>query len=141
MPTNRGVPLWHQIVYTSADPLTGNGNSGILAFEDQVNDLFATHVHYGMSFVLVGTDIVTDETLDLTLDFYTEAAGVGGSLGTITFDQLVAGGLTDMEPWPGDITAFSIDTPVPPYFKATWVLGGSAKSMAFVLYGNFWRIE
>ena len=136
----RAVPLWHQTVYTSAT-LTGNGNSGILAFATQVNALFSTVIHYGMSFVLVGANITTDETIDLTMDFYTEATGVGGSLGTITFNQLTAGSLTDLELWPGDITAFTKDTPVPPYFKLTWVLAGTTKSMDFTLYGNFWRLE
>lgn len=138
--TVRGVPLWHQTAYASAT-LTGNGDSGILAFADQVNPLFSSHTHYGMAFVITGASITTDETLDLTLDFYTDPNGVGGSLGTITFNQLTAGSLNDLEAWPGDISAFTIDTPVPPYFKATWTLGGTTKSMSFTMRGNFWRIE
>lgn len=138
--TNKARPLWHQTAYTSAT-LTGNGNSTILAFADQVNPVFSSHAHYGMSFVIVGANITTDETLDLVLDFYTNAAGTGGSVGTITFNQLTAGSLNDLEAWPGDITAFTIDTPVPPYFKATWTLGGTTKSMNFTLFGSFWRIE
>lgn len=140
MPTNRGVPLYHKTVYSSAT-LTANGNSGILAFADQVNALFATHCHYGWVFVAVGAGIATDETLDLTMDFFMDTAGTGGAVGTITFDQLLVGSTTDLEVWPGDISAFTIDTPVPPYFRLNWTLGGTTKSMRFDLYGSFWRIE
>ena len=80
--------------------------------------------------------MTTDETNDLTIDWYADAAGNGGALGTTTFNQLTAGSLTDLEIWPGDVTVYAAGrdlVPLFPFHKITHTLAGTTKSMAYTI--------
>jgi hypothetical protein len=148
------VTMWNVQVYDSAT-LTATGNSGVLAFDDQVSAVFSTRAHRAVAFRLVGTGIddpdadpnTADETVDVTLDFYAESSGTL-SLGTITFDQLDPNTGSDLEFFPGDITALDpeavADPLVPPYFKLTWTLAAADPntiSLSLDLYGDLYREE
>lgn len=130
----RQTAIWDFPLYTSAT-LSASGNSGATA----VPAPFAGNVFIPAWFTLEGQNITTDETLALTLDFYTstgyQALTAAQTLGTITFTTLTASLLGVKENWLGDITAtaFTSAVPMPPVFLATWTLAGTTKSMNFIL--------
>jgi len=117
------------LFYQSATVVV-TGNTGIIATPFVVDGGLAILPLY---FLAVGTDMATDETNDITIDWYPNAAGSAG-LGTTTFNQLTAGAPIDFEVWPGDVTIFNAGrdfVPLFPYCKITWTLVGTTKSMAF----------
>ena len=93
--------------------------------------------------------MTVDETNDVTIAWYTDAGGLY-TFGTTTFVQMT---WTDMNPpieaWPGDVTFWDLDytgateppnspmIPLPPYHKITHTLGGSAKSMSYIVYLHY----
>ena len=128
---------FNSVFFTSADPIVVTGNTGIIATPLVTSGSEAILPLY---FVAVGTDMAGDETNDIKIEWYGDAAGNGGIIGTTTFDQLTAGGLTDLEVWPGDVTAFDSGrdfVPMFPFHKITWTLVGTTKSMAFILYLSY----
>ncbi len=95
---------------------------------------------FPLYFVAVGSDMLTDEVNTIKIDWYGDAAGNGGIIDTTDFDQLTAASLTDLELWPGDVAAYNAARdliPLFPYMKITWTLGGTTKSMAFILYISY----
>lgn len=94
---------------------------------------------FPLAFVAIGADMLTDETNDLTIDWYFDASGTV-QIGTTTFDQLTAGSLIDVEAWPGDVTAYNAGrdmVPLFPYYKITHTLGGTTKSMSYTIYYSY----
>ena len=85
-------------------------------------------------FHTVATAITGGETVDITLGFYLDSAGAV-LLGTITFDQLTAGSPSDVELWPGDITARDHPLHMPRFVKVNYTLSGGA-SLSFIVYGD-----
>ena len=112
-------------IYTSAT-LTVTGSSDVL----DIGGNFKTGF-----FAIVGSGITTDETLDLTVDFYADSSGTT-SLGTITFGQLLDGTLTRVQIWPGGVTARDHPLHIPRFIKLTWTIAGSTPLMTFVLSGD-----
>lgn len=130
---------WNVPIYTSAT-LTTNGNSGIVALPDPVGQAGA--VFYPSWFTVEGANITTDETLALTMDFWSsstyQALTGAQKFGTITFTTLTASILGVMEEFPGDIgiTKFMGPLPMPQNFILNWTLAGTTKSMSFILYAH-----
>jgi len=121
--------------YQSAT-LAVTGDTGIIATPLYVDGGLAILPVY---FLAVGTNMLTDETNTLTIDWYPNAAGTTG-LGTTTFNQLTAGALSDFEVWPGDVSIFNAGrdfVPLFPYCKITWTLAGTTKSMEFSIVCNY----
>lgn len=141
MPVARNKTDWGTTLYTSATNLSASGNSGIQAMPSN----FQNEAYFPMFFEIVGNNIATDETLALTLTFFTDATGskftTGAPIGTITFTTLTASVNYAFELWPGDIANLTNWAACPPWFQATWVLAGTTKSMGFTLYGSFWHQE
>ncbi len=135
---------WHDTLYTSATNLSATGNTGIIA-TPALNSFAA----FTINLEAVGDNMATDETNTLTIDWYTDSAGTGGSMGTTTFAQLTAGApVAPIEAWPGDVTGYTgasnapVDAaPFPPYMKITYTLAGTTKSMGFTLFWSWWRLD
>jgi hypothetical protein len=118
--------------YQSTLGLSATGNTGVIATPLVVDGGLAILPLY---FYALGTNMATDETNTLTIDWFPDAAGTTG-LGTTTFDQLTAGSPKDFEVWPGDVAVFNAGrdfVPLPPFCKITWTLAGTTKSMDFTL--------
>lgn len=138
IPGFRWHAAWHATFYASATNLAATGNTGIVA--TPLAPASATPPVFPLFFVAVGNNMATDETNIITIDWYGDSAGTGGAIGTTTFDQLTAGSLTDMEIWPGDVTAYAAGrdmVPLFPYCKITYTLAGTTKSMGFTLYMSY----
>ena len=121
------------LFYQSAT-IVATGDSGTIATPLVVDSGLAILPLY---FFAVGTNMLTDETNIIVINWYANAAGVtlGASMVT-TFAQLTAGSLTAIEAWPGDVTAFNAGrdfVPLFPYCKIGWTLAGTTKSMEFSL--------
>lgn len=125
--------------YQSAT-VVATGNTGIIATPLVTS---GDEAIFPLFLVAVGTNMLTDETNDLTIDWYGDAAGNGGAIGTTTFNQLTAGSLTDLEAWPGDVTAYNAGrdmVPLFPYHKITHTLAGITKSMAYTIYLSYLKL-
>lgn len=131
---------WYNIVdetFYSSGTVVANGNSGIIAspVASPIGVIFP------IAFTCKGSDMTVDETNDVTIDFYIDSAGEF-TVGTLTFAQLTfADMLPPPEPWPGDVTFWTytqvgpmfIQAPLPPYTKISHALGGTAKSMSYII--------
>lgn len=109
------------------------GSTGIIATPLVVSGAEAI---FPLFFTATGTNMLTDETNILTIDWYADAAGTGGIIGTTTFNQLTAGSLTDLEVWPGDVTAYNAGrdlVPLMPFMEITHTLAGTTKSMEYLI--------
>lgn len=143
MPGAYPVPTWNAILHQSATNLSATGNTGIIAYNAGTSATLGSPVNgalFPLFFVAVGNNMTTDETNILTIEWYADSAGNGGIIGTTTFDQLTAGNLTDLEVWPGDVSAFNAArdmVPMFPYMKIVWTLAGTTKSMGFTIYASF----
>src|SRR5262245_3875188 len=141
MPTPKHLTDWGVTLYTSATNLSASGNSGIQAMPAAFQKL----AYFPMYFEIVGNNITTDETLALTLQFFTDSTGskvtTGSPIGTITFTTLTASINYAFELWPGDISNLTNWAACPPWFQANWTLVGTTKSMGFTLYGSFWHLD
>ena len=119
--------------FYSSGVVTATGNTGVIATPLVTDGGLAILPLY---FFAVGTLMTTDETNDITIDWYPNATGTAG-IGTTTFNQLTAGSPSDFEVWPGDVTIWDtvkpLLLPLPPYCKITHTLGGTAKSMIYVI--------
>lgn len=134
----RWSAIWNDTFYTSATNLAATGNTGIIA--TPLAPASGRPAIFPLFFVAVGNNMTTDETNILTIDWYADSDGNGGAIGTTTFDQLTAGSLTDLELWPGDVTAYNAGrdmVPLLPYCKITYTLAGTTKSMGFTLYLSY----
>lgn len=141
MLTAKHLTDWGVTLYTSATNLSASGNSGVQAMPAA----FQRFSYFPMFFEIVGNGLATDETLALTLQFFTDAAGAkvttGAPIGTITFTTLTASVNYAFELWPGDISGLTNWAACPPWFQANWTLAGTTKSMGFTLYGSFWHLD
>lgn len=129
----RWAAIWGETFYTSAVNLAATGNTGVVA--TPLAPASGRPAIFPLAFVALGNNMLTDETNDLTIDWYLDAAGAY-TVGTTTFNQLTAGALSDVEGWPGDVTFYNAGrdmVPIPPYCKITYTLGGTTKSMGFTL--------
>ena len=132
-------PKWNATFHAtlrSSGTVTVTGNTGIIAVPGVTSGDEAV---FPLFFVAVGTDQAGDETNDLTIDWYGDSGGIGGILATITFAQLTAGSPTDIETWPGDITAIYANAgrdllPLLPYHRITHTLAGTTISMSYIIY-------
>lgn len=118
--------------FYSSGTIVATGNTGIIATPLVTDGGLAILPLY---FVAVGSDMATDETNDITIDWFPDAAGTTG-LGTTTFNQLTAGSPKDFEVWPGDVSIFNAGrdfVPLFPYCKITHTLAGTTKSMSYVI--------
>ena len=112
------------------------GNSGVIATPGSSS----VELVVPLWFICLGTDQATDETNDVTIDWYADSAGLY-TFGKTTFAQMTAGDMVPpLEHWPGDVTAFDKAdavtapvVPIPPYCQINWALAGAAKSMSFTL--------
>ena len=128
--------VFNTILFSSGT-VVATGDTGIIATPFVSNGGSAV---FPLFFVAVGASMLTDETNDITIDWYGDAAGNGGAIGTTTFNQLTAGSLTDLEAWPGDVTAYNAGrdlVPLFPYHKITHTLGGTTKSMSYIIYISY----
>jgi hypothetical protein len=135
----RWSPIYAELFYQSAT-VVATGNTGIIATPGAISGKLAEHPLF---FTATGTNMLTDETNILTVDWYADAAGTGGIICTTTFDQLTAGALTDLELWPGDCTAYNAGrdlVPLLPYMKITHTLAGTTKSMEYTLAISYLRL-
>lgn len=118
--------------FYSSGTVVATGDTGIIATPLVVNGGLAILPLY---FLAVGSEMATDETNIITIDWYPDSVGTTG-LGTTTFDQLTAGAPRDFEVWPGDVTIFNAGrdfVPLFPYCKITHTLAGTTKSMSYVI--------
>ena len=131
------MAAWSGLVY-QAGTLTGNGNSGwlklpLLAVENAIVRL-------------VPADLATDETLDLDLNVAWDSSG-SGDVKIHDFTQVDSNNTAENVILPGEdsvgilwkelgTNAGILGAPMPPYWKLTWTLGGSTKSMTFALYAT-----
>lgn len=113
--------------------VVATGDTGIIATPLVLSGADAI---FPLFFTATGTNMLTDETNILTIDWYADAAATGGIIGTTTFNQLTAGALTDLELWPGDVTAYNAGrdlVPLMPFMKITHTLAGTSKSMEYLI--------
>lgn len=137
----RWSPIYSDLFYQSTLGLVATGNTGIVATPGATSGGLAL---FPIFFTATGTNMTTDETNVLTVDWYADATGTGGIVCTTTFDQLTAGALTDLEIWPGDCAAYNAArdlVPLLPYMKITWTLVGTTKSMDFTLRSSYLRLH
>ena len=131
-------PRWstryNELFYQSAT-VTATGNTGVIA-----NPLVAAALgtRFPLYFQAIGTNMLTDETNTLTIDWYGESVGIA-AIGTTTFTQLTASLLLVSEGWPGDIALWVASSmrdmiPMLPYMKITHTLAGTTKSMEYGIY-------
>jgi hypothetical protein len=130
----------YDATFYSSGTVVLTGDTGVIA--SPVSS--AVGVIYPICFAVAGADMLTDETNDVTMDWYIDSAGVH-TIGTTTFAQMTAGAMIPaVEPWPGDITLWNLTgvgamknfIPLPPYVKITHTLAGTTKSMSYVV--KFW---
>lgn len=114
--------------------VTTTSSTGIIATPFVTEGGSAVHPLF---FVASGAPITGDEVNVITIDWHVDAAGTGGILATTTFDELNAGNLADLEPWPGDITAvYNVArdlVPLFPFHNITWTTGGVAPAPAHTI--------
>ena len=130
--------VWNATLYSSGT-VTIDDDTGII-INPLLNPLNGPI--FPSYFILVGADMTGDELNDVTIEWYGDSAGNGGAIGTTTFNQILVGTLTDLEAWPGDVTAWNAArdwVPMPPYHKILWDLTGvaPAHSMSFIIYCSY----
>ena len=139
------IGIWtstfNELFYTSAT-VVATGDSGIVATPLVVSGGPAI---FPIFFLAIGFSMATDEENTLTIDWYTDAAGSGGIIGTTTFANMTAGApIPPIEVWPGDVTGFGASrdlVPLFPFMKVTHTLAGTTKSMSYRLYISFLRVQ
>lgn len=117
-----------------AGTITANGNSGWIQlpppFDAGVSRAFIR---------LVPANLATDETLDIVFATAFDIGG-SGSVDTHTFTQITATNAAANLVLPGgeSVGLYTVATknvaPLPPFWKFTWTVGGTTKSMTFVVY-------
>jgi len=133
-------------VLFASGTVTATGNSGVIATPNLPTPSRAGHpdVMVPLYFTCLGTDQATDETNDVTIDWYADSGGTY-SFGTTTFAQMTAGDMIPPpEAWPGDVTAWNVANgtspawvPALPYCKITHTLVGTTKSMAYTVWMSY----
>ncbi len=134
-----------KVLYASGT-VTATGNSGVIAtpFLPARTARDRSDIMVPLYFTCLGTDQATDETNDVTLDWYADSGGTY-SFGTTTFAQMVAADMIPPpETWPGDVTAWNVANaasptwiPAPPFVKITHTLVGTTKSMAYTVLMSY----
>jgi len=136
--TIKWLAFYGELFYQSATVVV-SGDSGIIATPGIASGGVAKFPLY---FTATGTNMLTDETNAIKIDWYADAVATGGIIGTTTFDTLTAGSLTDLEIWPGDVSAYNAGrdmVPLLPFMKITWTLAGTTKSMEFTIQFSYTR--
>lgn len=136
---SRWSTVYGETFYQSAT-VVATGDTGIIATPGAASGGLAV---FPLLFTATGTNMLTDETNTLTIDWYADAAATGGIIGTTTFNQLTAGALTDLEVWPGDVTAYNAGrdlVPLLPFMKITHTLAGTTKSMEYTIQVAYVRL-
>jgi len=128
---------WTGALYTSAT-LTGNGNSGWFGVPH-------ANIFGGMRRAilrLVPADLATDEELGLDLNVAWDSAG-SGDVKVHDFTQVTATNVAETLVLPGGesvgnltVGADLLPSLIPPWWKLTWTLVGTTKSMSFILYAT-----
>lgn len=135
----RWSPVYGELFYQSAT-VVATGNTGVIATPGATSGALAI---LPLHLTATGTNMLTDETNILTIDWYADAAATGGVICTTTFDQLTAGSLTDLEIWPGDCAAYNAGrdlVPLMPFMKITHTLAGTTKSMEYTIRISYMRL-
>jgi len=138
----RWAATWAATFYTSAITLAASGDTGIIA--TPLAPASGSPAFFPLIFRATGNNMATDETNDLTILWYDNAAGDGGAIGTTTFAQILVGTLTRIEAWPGDVTFYDAGrdmVPLPPFCKIAYTLAGTTKSMGFTLYLSYLSLQ
>jgi hypothetical protein len=136
----RWSAVYGELFYQSPTVVV-TGNTGIIATPGVASGGLAS---FPLHFTATGTNMLTDETNTLTIDWYADASGTGGIICTTTFDVLTAGSLTDLEIWPGDCAAYNAGrdlVPLMPFMKITHTLAGTTKSMEYTLRISYTRLH
>lgn len=134
------------LIYQSGT-ITSNGNSGVIDIEDALGFPSPTkQMCVSTAWLnLVPANLASDETLDLDLNVSWLEDGTG-DIKVHDFTQVTSTNASEQLILPGDDSegvmysvlgsnAGVVPAPIPPYWKLTWTLGGTAKSMDFSLYG------
>jgi len=142
------ITMWRSyfnVVFHQSATVVLTGNTGIIATPGVVHGGQAL---FPMWFLAVGTNQLTDETNVLTIDWYGDSTGRGGSIGTTTFDIMSApppaSNAEDFEAWPGDVTAWNAArdmVPLPPFHKITHTLVGTTKSMEYTILISYTQLS
>jgi hypothetical protein len=145
-------------IFYSSGTVVATGNSGIIVSPGRITSVAypvegllpllgagqygagTPNVVVPLYFTVTGSDMATDETNDVKIDWYLDSAGTN-TFGTTTFAQMTAGAPTPAEElWPGDLTNWNgADVyrppwiPLPQYCKITHTLAGTTKSMSYVI--------
>lgn len=119
---------WSGTLYNSG-AITANGDSGWLPWPT-LGGILAGLIR------IVPANLATDETLDLVLSVAWDVNGLG-SFTLHTFAQITNTNVAASVVFPGNesgalaVAEKSAVIPLPPYFKLTWTLAGTTKSMDF----------
>ncbi len=108
----------------SSGTITADGNSGWFKLPGTGEAVSEKQGFMEAQYTIVPSGLTTNETVDVTIEFGYDDAGVGGSLGA-TFAQITS---TNAE------EAVQVATPKPPYARILWDVGGTTPSMAFSIY-------
>ena len=131
------MALWRyfydQTFYSSSATLAASGDSGIIA--SPFTGTSGGVANYPNVLVAVGKNIATDETCVVTLDWYMDAAGLHPCGDQMVFASLTASVLNSILYWTGTVYA------LPPWFKASWTIGGAAPSLGFDIFMSYTRLE
>lgn len=129
--------------FYSSGTVTATGDTGVIAVPTFTG--VPSLAIFPVAFTCKGASQATDETNDVTIDFYFDSAGEF-TAGKITFAQMTAADmLPPPEPWPGDVTLWNLSAagamhaaiPLPPYHKITHTLAGTTKSMSYIVYAHY----
>jgi len=132
------IPVWRSYfnqTFYSSGTVVATGNTGVMA--TPLYDAYDV-AQFPLAFGVIGADMLTDETNDVTIDWYLDSAGVL-TVGTTTFAQMTAATTKQVETWPGDVTFWNVArdlVPLPPYCKITHTLAGTTKSMSYIIYAS-----
>ena len=138
------MSVWSATLYTSAT-LTVNGNSGYLpwpapAFDPGIPRLFQP----SRAFLrMEPANLATDETMAVTLALAFNSDG-DGSFDAHVFTTVTSTNVAENLILPGEdsagilfvATTEAATAPIPAFWKLTWVLVGTTKSMNFVMYAS-----
>lgn len=128
--------IWSGTLYASGT-LTANGNSGIVRVpsgsEAPTGSGFSKAL---LRFVPAG--LATDETLDVVMAVAWDHEGLSVVTPFHTFTQVTNTNAVETVLLPdgessGLLSTFGL---IPPWWKFTWTLGGTTKSMSFTVYGS-----
>lgn len=107
------------LLYSSAT-LVATGNSGWLPLPNTSQNTGVLEAGYS----IVPADLAGDETMDVVLETAVTAAGLG-AVTSATFTQIDSGNTPETK---------AVAVPTGGFYKLTWTLAGTTKSMSFDMY-------